>query len=89
LICNEDGGAKFSDKILEFDITKERSESQNGVLQLVKIYLNSANYAKLPAPLLRESRIPNVVNVSEANCIVHTTVKKYYAVKSEEDFQRF
>jgi capsular exopolysaccharide synthesis family protein len=87
----EDGGAKFSDKILEFDITKDEVNRKMAYYNSLKSYLNnSVNYAKLPAPSVAGIEDPNiVVNVSKLIALSTQRSEMAYAVKSEKIFKDF
>jgi capsule polysaccharide export protein KpsE/RkpR len=63
----EDGGAKFSEKILEFDVSKDEIIRKVAYYNSLKAYLkNSVDYSKLPAPSVAGIEDPNiVVNVSK------------------------
>ncbi|MGO4906189.1 polysaccharide biosynthesis tyrosine autokinase [Flavobacterium sp. W20_MBD1_R3] len=87
----EAGGAKFSDKILEFDVAKDEVTRQVAYYNSLKAYLkNSTNYAKLPAPSVAGIEDPNiVVNVSKLIALSTQRSEMAYAVKSEKIFQDF
>jgi capsular exopolysaccharide synthesis family protein len=87
----EDGGAKFSDKILEFDITKDEVNRKMAYYNSLKAYLkNSVNYAKLPAPSVAGIEDPNiVVNVSKLIALSTQRSEMAYAVKSDKIFKDF
>jgi capsular exopolysaccharide synthesis family protein len=87
----EDGGAKFSDKILEFDITKDEVNRKMAYYNSLKAYLkNSVNYGKLPAPSVAGIEDPNiVVNVSKLIALSTQRSEMAYAVKSDKIFKDF
>ena len=87
----EDGGAKFSDKILEFDIKKDEVNRKMAYYNSLKSYLkNSVSYAKLPAPSVAGIEDPNiVVNVSKLIALSTQRSEMAYAVKSEKIFKDF
>ncbi|RTY85582.1 polysaccharide biosynthesis tyrosine autokinase [Flavobacterium sp. RSP15] len=87
----EAGGAKFSDKILEFDVVKDEVTRKLSYYNSLKAYLkNSTNYAKLPAPSVAGIEDPNiVVNVSKLIALSTQRSEMAYAVKSEKIFKDF
>ncbi|RTZ06486.1 polysaccharide biosynthesis tyrosine autokinase [Flavobacterium bomense] len=87
----EAGGAKFSDKILEFDVVKDEVTRKLSYYNSLKTYLkNSTNYAKLPAPSVAGIEDPNiVVNVSKLIALSTQRSEMAYAVKSEKIFKDF
>ncbi len=87
----EDGGTKFSEQILEYDVKKDEINRKMGYYNSLKSYLNSSvNYAKLPAPSVAGIEDPNiVVNVSKLIALSTQRSEMAYAVKSEKIFQEF
>ena len=87
----EDGGAKFSDQILEFDVKKDEVNRKMAYYNSLKVYLkNSVNYTKLPAPSVAGIEDPNiVVNVSKLIALSTERSEMAYAVKSEKIFKDF
>ena len=87
----EDGGAKFSEKILEFDVKKDEVNRKMAYYNSLKAYLkNSVNYAKLPAPSVAGIEDPNiVVNVSKLIALSTQRSEMAYAVKSDQIFKDF
>ena len=87
----EEGGAKFSEKILEFDVKKDEVNRKMVYYNSLKSYLkNSVNYAKLPAPSVAGIEDPNiVVNVSKLIALSTQRSEMAYAVKSEKIFKDF
>ena len=87
----EDGGAKFSEKILEFDVKKDEVNRKMAYYNSLKSYLkNSVNYAKLPAPSVAGIEDPNiVVNVSKLIALSAQRSEMAYAVKSDKIFSDF
>jgi succinoglycan biosynthesis transport protein ExoP len=87
----EDGGVKFSEQILEYDVKKEEINRKIVYYNSLKSYLNnSVNYAKLPAPSVAGIDDPNiVVNVSKLIALSTQRSEMAYAVKSEKIFQEF
>ncbi|MGL2994175.1 polysaccharide biosynthesis tyrosine autokinase [Flavobacterium sp. TSSA_36] len=91
IINIEDGGAKFSDKILEYDVQKDEIERKMAYYNSLKAYLrNSLDYSKLPAPSVAGIEDPNiVVNVSKLIALSTQRSEMAYAVKSEKIFKDF
>ena len=87
----EEGGAKFSEKILEFDVKKDEVNRKVAYYNSLKAYLkNSVNYAKLPAPSVAGIEDPNiVVNVSKLIALSTQRSEMAYAVKSDKIFNDF
>ena len=87
----EEGGAKFSDKVLEFDIQKDEINRKITYYNSLKAYLNrSVDYAKLPAPSVAGIEDPNiVVNVSKLISLSTQRSEMAYAVKSDKIFRDF
>lgn len=87
----EEGGAKFSEKILEFDVKKDEVNRKMAYYNSLKSYLkNSVNYAKLPAPSVAGIEDPNiVVNVSKLIALSAQRSEMAYAVKSDKIFKDF
>ena len=87
----EEGGAKFSEKILEFDVKKDEVNRKMAYYNSLKAYLkNSVNYAKLPAPSVAGIEDPNiVVNVSKLIALSTQRSEMAYAVKSDKIFKDF
>lgn len=87
----EEGGAKFSDKILEFDVQKDELTRKVAYYNSLKAYLkNSVDYAKLPAPSVAGIEDPNIVtNVSKLIALSTQRSEMAYAVKSDKIFQDF
>ena len=86
-----DGGAKFSDKILDFDVEKDAINRKITYYNSLKAYLkNSVDYSKLPAPSVAGIEDPNiVVNVSKLIALSTQRSEMAYAVKSEKIFRDF
>ncbi|MGZ9675064.1 polysaccharide biosynthesis tyrosine autokinase [Flavobacterium sp. GNP001] len=87
----EDGGAKFSEKISEFDLKRDEVNRKLAYYNSLKSYLKSSvNYAKLPAPSVAGIDDPNIVaNVSRLIALSTQRSEMAYAVKSEKIFQDF
>jgi succinoglycan biosynthesis transport protein ExoP len=87
----EGGGARFSDKILDFDIEKDAVNRKIAYYNSLKAYLrNSVDYSKLPAPSVAGIEDPNiVVNVSKLIALSTQRSEMAYAVKSEKIFRDF
>jgi succinoglycan biosynthesis transport protein ExoP len=85
------GGAKFSDKILDFDVEKDAVNRKITYYNSLKSYLkNSVDYSKLPAPSVAGIEDPNiVVNVSKLIALSTQRSEMAYAVKSEKIFRDF
>ncbi|MBC7845828.1 MAG: polysaccharide biosynthesis tyrosine autokinase [Flavobacterium sp.] len=87
----EEGGSKFSGKILEFDVKKDEITRKMAYYNSLKAYLkNSVDYSKLPAPSVAGIDDPNiVVNVSKLISLSTQRSEMAYAVKSEKIFKDF
>lgn len=87
----EEGGAKFSEKILDFDVARDEITRKITYYNSLKAYLkNSVDYAKLPAPSVAGIEDPNiVVNVSKLISLSTQRSEMAYAVKSEKLFKDF
>ncbi|SHG29180.1 protein involved in gliding motility EpsB [Flavobacterium fluvii] len=87
----EEGGSKFSGKILEFDVKKDEITRKTAYYNSLKAYLkNSVDYSKLPAPSVAGIDDPNiVVNVSKLISLSTQRSEMAYAVKSEKIFKDF
>ncbi|WP_269223814.1 polysaccharide biosynthesis tyrosine autokinase [Flavobacterium sp. IMCC34518] len=87
----EGGGAKFSDKVLNFDVEKDAINRKIQYYNSLKAYLkNSVDYSKLPAPSVAGIEDPNiVVNVSKLIALSTQRSEMAYAVKSEKIFRDF
>ncbi|WP_348810454.1 polysaccharide biosynthesis tyrosine autokinase [Flavobacterium maritimum] len=87
----EEGGAKFSDKILEFDVARDEVTRKITYYNSLKSYLNSSvDYSKLPAPSVAGIEDPNiVVNVSKLIALSTQRSEMAYAVKSDKIFKDF
>ncbi len=87
----EEGGSKFSEKILSFDVQKDEVNRKIAYYNSLKAYLKSSvNYAKLPAPTVAGIDDPNiVVNVSKLIALSTQRSEMAYAVKSDKIFKDF
>ncbi|MEZ7497327.1 polysaccharide biosynthesis tyrosine autokinase [Flavobacterium sp. Arc3] len=87
----EEGGAKFSDKMLEFDVSRDEITRKISYYNSLKSYLkNSVDYSKLPAPSVAGIDDPNVVtNVSKLISLSGQRSEMAYAVKSDKIFKDF
>ena len=87
----EEGGAKFSDKALEFDVKRDEVIRKITYYNSLKAYLkNSVDYSKLPAPTVAGIEDPNiVVNVSKLIALSTQRSEMAYAVKSDKIFKDF
>nr|WP_315152538.1 polysaccharide biosynthesis tyrosine autokinase [uncultured Flavobacterium sp.] len=91
IIDIEDGGVKFSDKILQYDVKKDEITRKMAYYNSLKSYLRSSvDYSKLPAPSVAGIEDPNiVVNVSKLIALSTQRSEMAYAVKSEKIFKDF
>lgn len=91
IIDIEDGGAKFSDKIVQYDVQKDELTRKLVYYNSLKSYLkNNSDYAQLPAPSVAGIEDPNiVVNVSKLIALSTQRSEMAYAVKSEKIFKDF
>jgi len=87
----EDGGTKFSDKILEYDVEKDAIARKLAYYNSLKAYLkNSVDYSKLPAPSVAGIDDPNIVaNISKLISLSTQRSEMAYAVKSDKIFRDF
>ena len=87
----EGDGAKFSDKVLEYDVQKDAISRKTAYYNSLKSYLKSSvDYSKLPAPSVAGIEDPNiVVNVSKLISLSTQRSEMAYAVKSEKIFKDF
>ena len=87
----EGDGAKFSDKVLEYDVKKDEISRKLAYYNSLKSYLKSSvDYSKLPAPSVAGIEDPNVVvNVSKLISLSTQRSEMAYAVKSEKIFKDF
>ena len=87
----EGNGAKFSDKVLEYDVKKDEISRKIAYYNSLKSYLKSSvDYSKLPAPSVAGIEDPNVVvNVSKLISLSTQRSEMAYAVKSEKIFKDF
>jgi polysaccharide biosynthesis transport protein len=87
----EDGGARFSDKILQYDVEKDAIARKISYYNSLKAYLkNSVDYSKLPAPSVAGIDDPNVVaNISKLISLSTQRSEMAYAVKSDKIFRDF
>lgn len=87
----EDGGVKFSDKMLQFDLERDEMTRKMTYYNSLKAYLKSSvDYSKLPAPSVAGIEDPNiVVNVSKLIALSTQRSEMAYAVKSEKIFKDF
>lgn len=91
IIDVEDGGVKFSDRILKYDVEKEEITRKIAYYNSLRSYLKSSvDYSKLPAPSVAGIEDPNiVVNVSKLIALSAQRSEMAYAVKSEKIFKDF
>lgn len=87
----EDGGARFSDKILQYDVEKDAIARKISYYNSLKAYLkNSIDYSKLPAPSVAGIDDPNIVaNISKLISLSTQRSEMAYAVKSDKIFRDF
>ncbi|MDR7372374.1 polysaccharide biosynthesis tyrosine autokinase [Flavobacterium aquidurense] len=87
----EGGGAKFSDKIMDFDVERDQVTRKIAYYNSLKMYLNnSVDYSRLPAPSVAGIEDPNIVaNVSKLIALSGQRSEMAYAVKSEKIFKDF
>jgi succinoglycan biosynthesis transport protein ExoP len=87
----EGGGAKVSDKIMDFDVQKDQVTRKITYYNSLKAYLNnSVDYSRLPAPSVAGIEDPNIVaNVSRLIELSAQRSEMSYAVKSEKIFKDF
>ncbi len=87
----EGDGAKYSDKVLEFDVQKDEISRKIAYYNSLKSYLKSSvDYSRLPAPSVAGIEDPNVVvNVSKLISLSTQRAEMAYAVKSEKIFKDF
>lgn len=91
IIDIEDGGVKFSDRILKYDVEKDEITRKIAYYNSLRSYLKSSvDYSKLPAPSVAGIEDPNiVVNVSKLIALSTQRSEMAYAVKSEKIFKDF
>lgn len=87
----EDGGAKVSEKIMNFDVEKDLLTRKIAYYNSLKSYLNSSeDYSRLPAPSVAGIEDPNIVaSVSKLIALSTQRSEMAYAVKSEKIFKDF
>jgi succinoglycan biosynthesis transport protein ExoP len=87
----EGGGAKFSDKIMDFDVERDQVSRKIAYYNSLKMYLNnSVDYSRLPAPSVAGIEDPNIVaGVSKLIELSTQRSEMAYAVKSEKIFKDF
>ncbi|AWK03029.1 sugar transporter [Flavobacterium crocinum] len=87
----EDGGARVSDKIMNFDVEKDEITRKIAYYNSLKLYLNSSgDYSRLPAPSVAGIEDPNIVaSVSKLIALSTQRSEMAYAVKSEKIFKDF
>ncbi len=87
----EAGGARISEKIMDFDVEKDEISRKIAYYNSLKTYLNnSVDYSRLPAPSVAGIEDPNVVtNVSRIIALSTQRSEMAYAVKSDKIFKDF
>ena len=91
IIDVEDGGVKFSDRILKYDVEKDEITRKIAYYNSLRSYLKSSvDYSKLPAPSVAGIEDPNIAaNVSKLIALSAQRSEMAYAVKSEKIFKDF
>ncbi|MRX67951.1 protein involved in gliding motility EpsB [Flavobacterium resistens] len=87
----EDGGAKVTDKIMNFDVEKDQIARKITYYNSLKSYLNnSVDYSRLPAPSVAGIEDPNIAtNISRLIALSTQRSEMAYAVKSDKIFKDF
>ncbi|WP_426483835.1 polysaccharide biosynthesis tyrosine autokinase [Flavobacterium sp. 2] len=87
----EDGGAKVSDKIMNFDVERDQIARKITYYNSLKSYLNnSVDYSRLPAPSVAGIEDPNIAtNISKLIALSTQRSEMAYAVKSDKIFKDF
>lgn len=87
----EGGGAKVSDKIMDFDVERDQVSRKISYYNSLKAYLNnSVDYSRLPAPSVAGIEDPNIVtNISKLIALSTQRSEMSYAVKSDKIFKDF
>ena len=87
----EGGAAKFSDKIMDFDVEKDQVTRKITYYNSLRAYLNnSEDYSRLPAPSVAGIDDPNIVaGVSKLITLSTQRSEMAYAVKSDKIFKDF
>lgn len=87
----EEGGGKFSNQVLEYDVKKDEVSRKLAYYNSLKSYLKSSvDYSKLPAPSVAGIEDPNiVVNISKLIALSTQRSEMAYAVKSDKIFKDF
>ena len=87
----EEGGGKFSNQVLEYDVKKDEVSRKLAYYNSLKAYLKSSvDYSKLPAPSVAGIEDPNiVVNISKLIALSTQRSEMAYAVKSDKIFKDF
>ncbi|MBF4492921.1 polysaccharide biosynthesis tyrosine autokinase [Flavobacterium sp. MR2016-29] len=87
----EGGGAKVSDKIMDFDLEKDQVSRKIAYYNSLKAYLNnSVDYSRLPAPSVAGIEDPNIIaSISKLIALSTQRSEMAYAVKSDKIFKDF
>jgi succinoglycan biosynthesis transport protein ExoP len=87
----EEGAAKFSARMLEFDLKRDEVSRRITYYNALNAYLKSSvDYSKLPAPSAAGIEDPNVlVNISKLISLSTQRSEMAYAVKSDKIFKDF
>lgn len=87
----EGGGAKVSDKIMDFDVERDQVTRKIAYYNSLRAYLNnSVDYSRLPAPSVAGIEDPNIVsNISKLIALSTQRSEMAYSVKSEKIFKDF
>jgi succinoglycan biosynthesis transport protein ExoP len=87
----EAGGARVSDKIMDFDVQKDQVTRKIAYYNSLRGYLNnSVDYSRLPAPSVAGIEDPNIIaNISKLIALSTQRSEMAYAVKSDKIFKDF
>lgn len=87
----EGGGAKYAEKLSQYDIQREGITRKIAYYDFLKNYLNqSVDFSKLPAPTVAGIEDPNIIgNVSKLIELSTQRAELKYAVKNEKMFEEF
>jgi capsular exopolysaccharide synthesis family protein len=87
----EGGGAKVSDKIMDFDLQRDQVSRKIAYYNSLKAYLNnSVDYSRLPAPSVAGIEDPNIIaSISKLIALSTQRSEMAYAVKSDKIFKDF
>lgn len=87
----EEGGAKFSTQLSDFDLQKDAAQRKIAYLNSLRNYLDrSTDFSKLPAPAVYGIDDPNIAtNVSKLIALSVDRSSRSYAVKNDKLFRDF